>query len=483
MKTISFPSGSIIEGALTEHAGTLYTLARLDDGERRLLVRGDLAGFEGDVQDDLLVGALTAVNAAALRSRLPWLNPVALGRQTSFGFGDRLGNATPGHIAALRAVDPQGHVAPVFAQQSVRENTRTGRTPQGVLDDAMWAVFQEGWRDPWGADADHVKEKSDLAPFIAAGYSFFTIDPSDHVDSHAQTDDLAALRMKAAALPEEMFAEGYEALQAEYWPKPLELPGLTLQFDEQTYLRALVKYGRAILHTATIAAALDEAMGGRSYDLEMSVDETDTPTSIHEHYFIANELARRGIPVVSLAPRFVGKFQKGVDYMGDGAVFEAELKRHMAILHHFDRYKISVHTGSDKFSIYRAINDAARGHVHVKTAGTSYLEALRVVAGRDPVLFRQMLDLAHERFEVDRKTYFVDGRPANVPAGAELADEELPGLLEQFDARQLLHVTFGSILDAYGDELAALLLANEEAYEAGLSRHFERHLQPFCPES
>src|SRR5690606_31863501 len=101
---------------------------------------------------------------------------------------------------------------------------------------------------------------------------------------------------------------------------------------------------------------------GQAYDLEMSVDETDTPSSAHEHYFIANELMRRVIPVVSLAPRFVGKFQKGVDYMGDIARFEAELARHVAILQHFNCYKLSIHTGSDKFSIYGIINEQAQGY-------------------------------------------------------------------------------------------------------------------------
>jgi hypothetical protein len=403
-----------------------------------------------------------------------------LGRQTSFGFGDRLGSATAGHVASLRAVDIDRRIAPIFAQQSVRENRRTGRTPQGVLDDAMWGVFQEGWREPWGADADHIKEKGDLAPFIAAGYTFYTIDPSDYVDNAAQTDSVQLLQEKAAQMPWKQIGSSCEALKARYCASPLLLGDLTLVFDEETFLRALVKYGRAILHTAEIAAILDEKMVGQSYDLEMSVDETDTPTSIHEHYFIANELHERGIPLVSLAPRFVGKFQKGVDYMGNIGEFESELARHMAILHHFDSYKISIHTGSDKFSIYGIINDQARGYVHVKTAGTSYLEALRVIAVQDPILFRKMLDLAHRNFEKDRKSYFVDCQPSKVPDSDQLADAQLPGLLEQFDARQLLHVTFGSILDAYGDELDAFISAHEAAYRAGLETHFARHLRPFC---
>ena len=92
-------------------------------------------------------------------------------------------------------------VAPIFAQQSVRENARTGRTPQCVVDDAMWAVFEADWHAPWGADADHVKEISDLPPFIEAGYTFYTIDPNEYVDNAAHTDCIETLRAKVRDLP------------------------------------------------------------------------------------------------------------------------------------------------------------------------------------------------------------------------------------------------------------------------------------------
>jgi hypothetical protein len=481
MAFLELPQYIVYPDSIVSRDGATYAMARsTETGQKRLLVQGDTGGFEGEVRDGLLVCLQTAQNAAELRARLDWLNPAPLGRQTSFGFGDRLGSATPGHVASLRAADPNGRIGPIFAQQSVRENTRTRRTPQEVVDGAMWGVFQEGWRDPWGADADHIKETADLEPFIKAGYTFYTIDPSDHVDNEAQTDDEATLRLKAKRLPWQRLGTSYDSLRAQYCAESLSFDGLSLVYAEQTFLRALAKYGRAILHTAEVAAFLDEAMTGREYDLEMSVDETDTPTSIHEHYFIANELHVRGIPVVSLAPRFVGKFQKGVDYIGDTDEFAVELAKHMAILHHFDEYKISIHTGSDKFSIYGIINDQARGHAHVKTAGTSYLEALRVVASSNPPLFRAMLDLAHQNFEKDRKTYFVDCQPHKVPTGEQLEDGQLPELLDHFDSRQLLHVTFGSILDAYGDELEALLMSHEAAYRAGLEVHFASHLRPFC---
>ena len=471
-------SMTIYGKSAVEYKGTTCALARLANGEKRLLIEGETAEFDGTQQGDKLVCELTPDNAAALRSQLPWLNPVPLGAQTSFGFGDRIGLATPGHVAAL--VDADGDIAPIFAQQSVRENSRIGRTPQQVLDDAMWGIFETGWNGRWGADADHVKETSHVAPFVDAGYTFFTIDPSDHVDNDAQTDDLDTLRQKTAVLPWQQFGTTEADLTTEYCKTPIVLDGTTLQFDEEVLLRALAKYGHALAFTITLTAEIRQQMTGKPFDLEMSVDETDTPTSAEEHYFIANELLKRDIPVVSLAPRFVGKFQKGVDYMGDMAEFESELAKHAAIMHHFDAYKLSIHTGSDKFTIYGLINQYTNGRVHVKTAGTSYLEALRVISETNPTLFRQILDLAHERFAKDRKTYFLDCQPELVPFSHQLSDGELPNLLEEFNARQLLHVTFGSALDEYSAALNTDLLNDEAAYEAVLVTHFGRHLLPFC---
>ncbi len=197
----------IYETSVVTHDGTTYALARLANGEKRLVVEGEtlalskaeVAVFHGIAQNGKLICEPTPANAAALRARLPWLNPEPLGLQTSFGFGDRIGLATPGHVAAL--VASGGNIAPIFAQQSVRENTRIGRTPQQVMDDAMWGIFETGWNGRWGADADHVKEISHVSPFVQAGYTFFTIDPSDHVDNDAQTDSLDTLRQKTAVLP------------------------------------------------------------------------------------------------------------------------------------------------------------------------------------------------------------------------------------------------------------------------------------------
>jgi hypothetical protein len=187
------------------------------------------------------------------------------------------------------------------------------------------------------------------------------------------------------------------------------------------------------------------------------------------------------VPVVSLAPRFVGRFEKGVDFRGDLGALVASLAGHAAVARAFGPYKLSLHSGSDKFSVYGPIAKATAGLVHLKTAGTSYLEALRVAAVVDPALFRRALAIGHERFEIDKKSYLIGARLEKVPRPDAVADAELPLLLDDDDARQVLHVTFGSALDTLGAELKALLFEHDAAHVEGLARHFERHLAPFVP--
>ena len=479
--------------------GTTYFLAQGDEASRRILgVLGDETGFEGTRQDQsgALLCPLTPANAAALRARLPWLRPVPLGLQTSAGFGDRLGLATPGHARAVRHFsETAGGIAPIFAQQSVRENARTGRTPQQVLDDATWGVFQEGWRDPVGADADHLKTPADVDPFIAAGYTFYTIDPGAHVDNAAHAASSAEVEAKVQALPWDALEDTAQDMGRRYLGHPFDLGDTALTFERETLWRAAAKYGCAIAHTVRMYRYLTGRMGGQAsstdskhrFELEVSVDETETPTSPAEHLFIASELRRLGVRWVSLAPRFVGRFEKGVDYIGDLEAFTVEFARHAAVARALGPYKLSLHSGSDKFSIYPIVARLAEGGssgltgalVHLKTAGTSYLEALRAIAQVAPALFREILDFARERYDTDRATYHVSARLTNVPAPDALSDADLPGLLEQFDARQVLHVTFGSVLDRFGDRLLATMQEHEEVYYTLLESHFRRHLSPF----
>jgi tagaturonate epimerase len=481
MQTITgylyYPDSLIQNGDLT------YFMARTEDSRKRYFgVLGSAAGFEGGV--DTGTGAhiypLTPENARVLRSRLPGLNPQPLGVQASAGFGDRLGLATPGHALAAKESAARGErIAPIFAQQSVRENARTHRTPQQVMDDAMWGVFQAGWREPWGADADHLKTPADLDSFFDAGFTFFTIDPGDYVDNEAHTAPTAALEEKMRGLPWEQLRSSEQDLSDHYLNQVFQVEDLRLTFDETSLMRAAAKYGKAIAHSLMMANHLAARAGTQQPDLEVSVDETETPTSVEEHYFIAAELRRLGVRWTSLAPRFIGRFEKGVDYLGDLDAFEASYRQHAAIARHFG-YRLSLHSGSDKFSIYAIAARHSEGLVHLKTAGTSYLEALRVVAQVNPAAFREMTALAIQRYEIDKTSYHVSADLAKVPPPGSLDDEALPGLLDQFDARQIFHVTFGITLEQFGPDLVKILQSNEDTYIAGLAVHFKKHLEPLA---
>jgi tagaturonate epimerase len=188
---------------------------------------------------------------------------------------------------------------------------------------------------------------------------------------------------------------------------------------------------------------------------------------------------------VSLAPRYVGRFEKGVDYLGDLAEFEKDIEVHAAIARTVSPdgpYKLSLHSGSDKFSIYPAFVHQTWGLAHLKTAGTSYLEALRTVAALDPGLFREIYAFARRYYEEDRASYHVSAEIARSPLPGDLGEADLPALLEQFDAREILHVTFGSVLKEarFRDRLFGLLQDHPEDYAADLERHFLRHLKPFA---
>jgi hypothetical protein len=482
----NFHGSQLIHQSIVTLDRIKYSLAKTPNG-LRLMVQADqddfrLTLFDGERtpcgKETLVSACLTSENAAALRTQLPWLKPVALGLITSAGMGDRLGLATPGHVRAIRKMN--GKIVPIFAQQSIRENTRTGRTPQQVIDDAMWGVFQENWRDGYGADADHLKTTDDIDVCLKAGYSFFTIDPGEFVDNRAENADLQNLRNYAKDLPTELHMQHSGLLN-----QIITAEHLSLTFDEKTLLKAMVKYGRAVWHVFKMYQYLLKNAGARTVEFEVSVDETDNPTSHAEHVYIASELKRMGVKWISLAPRFVGRFEKGVDYIGDLEDFEQDIKGHAAIARVFGPYKISLHSGSDKFSIYKIAAQATRGLVHLKTAGTSYLEALRTIATINPDFFKEIYEFCRNRYGVDKVSYHVSAQLSRAPIASDV--DHLTGLLDNFDAREILHVTFGSVLKEkasdgsfrFFERLMRLLQDNPELYAENIERHFMRHLTPF----
>ncbi len=480
--------------SLARQDGAVYALTQPEGGRPCLAVVAPagsplLDGFVGERHDGAgtiaLLGPLSSANAAALRARLEWLRPTVQGLRTTIGLGDRLGLATPGHLRAVRAAG--GRLAPLPAQQSIREMTRAGRTPQQVLDDAMWGVFAEGWQRGFGADADHLKTAADIDSCLAAGYTFYTFDPGEHVENGVETASPSMLHERFEALPWDHLEDTATALSARYVGAPITCEDHVIDLDEVALQRAAVKYGRAVAHVAVMYRHLAQVGAGRDWEVEVSVDETEAPTTHAEHYYFASELRRLGVRWVSLAPRYIGRFEKGVDYIGDVTAFEADIAVHAAIARVLGPYKLSLHSGSDKFSIYEPAVRHTCGMVHLKTAGTSCLEALRTVGTLAPDLLRAIYVFARERYETDRASYHVSARLDRAPAPASLSDHDLPALVEQFDAREILHVTFGSVLTeqttsgerCFYDDLMGVLRAHPDAYADDLERHFLRHLRPF----
>src|SRR5262245_53776533 len=262
---------------------------------------------------------------------------------------------------------------------------------------------------------------------------------------------------------------------------PIDLGEYTFKMDAGGLLRAAAKYGRVVAHTVRMYRHLEAVMNGKPFELEMSVDESETVTTLAEHIYIANELKRLGVKWVSLAPRYVGDFEKGVDYLGDLSEFDQSFARHVAVSKTFGPYKLSLHSGSDKFSIYPIASRLAGELVHLKTAGTSYLEALRAIGMINPKLFRDIVAFARERYATDRASYHVSAEVSKAPDTAGLADHELTSLLDDFHAREILHVTFGSVLHhpEFREPFFAALRADEETYYRTLETHFDKHFAPF----
>jgi tagaturonate epimerase len=419
-----------------------------------------------------------------------------IGLQPSFGFGDRIGLATSGHVEAMKRAG--GGIAPIFAQQSIREMKRTGRTPDAVIAAAVAGMHAGGWEERSGADADHLKTREDVDITAAAGFTFYTIDPSDHVDQHADDYDERTLRERFAPLRERIgWCERYVDQHV-----PLA-DGRSFTIDEQAALRCAVKYGRAVEHTIGLAKYIREVhegapprsgegdQKGPPFEIEISIDETRQPTSLAEHFIIADQCRQQGVKLVSLAPRFIGEFEKGVDYKGELAALERSLADHAELARRLGPYKLSLHSGSDKLSLYPILARSTQGSFHVKTAGTSYLEALRVVARHDEPLFRRIIDSARQHYDRDRATYHVSAEVAKLPAPSEVSD---PRRLERTylecwpdvpsgrgftePGRQVLHCTFGTVLmdRELGPAIRQLLESHGETYIEVLADHFVRHL-------
>lgn len=473
-------SYGVYPNSLQEANGSFVYMVK-EGLEKKLVIQGKSSLFEsfsGEVQDvegeEVLVCSLTHENCNALREAFPYTAPTAvLKYPKSIGLGDRLGLASPGHIRLIKDYD----MKPILAQQSIRELNLTGRNYTEVLDDASWAVFQEGYKGGFGADGDHLKTAEEVKGALACGYTMITLDCSEHIDNNV--DKMSSEEVDKAY---ENFKQ--ENVEEKYLGKEFQLgSGITISFNNDELKRIILTYSKAIDFASEIYHQIIKDYS-REVDFEISIDETLTPTSPQAHFFVAQELKDNEVNSATVAPRFCGEFQKGIDYIGNVEGFEEEFIVHTAIADYFG-CKISVHSGSDKFSVFPIVGERTKGRYHVKTAGTNWLEAIRVIAAKDPALYREIHSFALSVLDDAKKYYHIGADINKIPQLDQLKDEDLPGLMDKDDSRQVIHITYGLILQAkkgndeylFRDRIYDLLNTHEDAYYDALYKHIGRHIK------
>ena len=286
----------------------------------------------------------------------------------SFGVGDRFAHEAEAQLAAFEKLARAGViVAPVW-NKSNREHSFIGSEPTSVRDAAARAVAARGWQHPWFVDADHIRLET-VDRFLAAS-DFFTIDVADSIGSRADAADVAA------------FLARHPELSA-----PLAIPGIAapIRLTSDGLAAIVRKYHPACREAGAIWRHIQAARGD-DVVIEVSMDETDQPQTPPELLVILALLADERVPLQTIAPKFTGRFNKGVDYVGDLDQFEREFSDDIAVCGFAARQyglpaalKLSVHSGSDKFSLYpiiRRILERTGAGVHLKTAGTTWLEEI-----------------------------------------------------------------------------------------------------------
>ncbi len=405
----------------------------------------------------------------------------------SLGMGDRFAHQAKAQLTAcVMAADAGADIAPVW-NKSNREHMIIGSEPSGTRAAADAAVKELGWTKPYFLDADHINLKT-YERFVAP-CNFSTIDVADNIGQNSDEAEIAKFVERHPELIGKITIPGIE--------KPLSLDKAFVEKTAKTFLAA-------VQEAAAIYKAVVEKKGNEDFVAEISMDETDNPQTPPELLIILAAIADEKIPIQTIAPKFTGRFNKGVDYVGDVPQFEKEFREDIAtIAYAVAKYglpanlKLSVHSGSDKFSIYepirKALKDSGAG-VHVKTAGTTWLEEVigLAEAGGDALdlakeIYAQALDHADELCAPYATV--IDIKKENLPTAEEVngwTSEQYVRALRHVesdplynpDFRQLLHVGF-KIAAKMGSRYTDALEANEAVVSNEVTTNlFERHIKP-----
>ncbi len=405
----------------------------------------------------------------------------------SLGVGDRFAHQAKAQLRACQLIAADGfEVVPVW-NKSNREHTFIGSEPSSVLHAAKNAVAELGWKQGWHVDADHIRLET-VDRFIPHS-DFFTLDVADSIGKPAPEAEVNAFLSRHPELV-----------------GTVEIPRIATAFQitRGEVVRVVQKFLQAVQDAGKIYRHICAKKGSNHFIAEISMDETDAPQTPPELLIILAAIADEQIPIQTIAPKFTGRFNKGVDYVGDLVQFEKEFHDDLAVIAFaIARYglpanlKLSVHSGSDKFSLYPIIRRTLpkfNAGLHVKTAGTTWLEELIGLAeagGEGLALVKEIYAYAMEHVDELTGPYasVIDIKPSQLPSAQEVngwTSDQLTGALRHiqghplFNAsfRQLLHVAF-KIAAKKGDRYLNLLKANEAVVARNVTENlYDRHLRP-----
>lgn len=405
----------------------------------------------------------------------------------SIGVGDRFARQAKAQLRACMMAAEQGaEVVPVW-NKSHREHTIVGSEPPSVRAAAEAAVRELGWNRPWHVDADHIRLAT-VDGFLDSS-DFFTIDVADSIGKSADSADVEQFVHEHPELFGSLAIPGIEG--------PLEITAADVERIAAKYLLAAREAGEIYRHIA-------ERKGADTFITEVSLDETDSPQTPPELLVILRMLADEEIPLQTIAPKFTGRFNKGVDYEGDLAQFEREFNDDLAVIAYAvsafglpPNLKLSVHSGSDKFSIYGPIRKAVRrfdAGLHLKTAGTTWLEELIGLAeagGGGLALAKEVYAQALHKQDALRAPYasVINIDSARLPSESEVngwTSDQFVSALRHDQAnpaynpslRQLLHVGY-KVAAQMGDRFLNFIAECEPSISRNVTTNlYDRHLRP-----
>ncbi len=407
--------------------------------------------------------------------------------KNSIGVGDRFTQEAQAQLRACQlAANQDVTVVPVW-NKSNREHMIIGSDPASVRAAAGAAIAKAGWTQGWHVDADHIRLET-VDRFLPH-CDFYTIDVADSIGKAAAPNAV------------KQFVDNHPELAGR-----LVIPGIAGGVEtSRAAVEAIAnKYLFAAQDAGVIYRHIEKAKGPGQFIAEVSMDETDKPQTPVELLMILAALADEGVPLQTIAPKFTGRFNKGVDYVGDVGQFEKEFNDDLCVIRYAiqkyglpDNLKLSVHSGSDKFSIYGPIHRAIRKHnagLHLKTAGTTWLEEVigLAEAGGDGLALAKEIyaaALAHVDELCAPYATVIDIDRARLPTTAAVAkwtSAEFVGALQHEPSckdfnpslRQLLHVGF-KIAAKLGERYLSLVRQNHEVVARNVTHNlFERHIKP-----